>query len=199
MILAFVKIGLPPVIIVGGSSVIAFIMWRWSYSNGPVPASIILAPFLLTVAGLEVHMAEEYFTQFGPAMSRLFNITWTETSFLLVFTFAGPVIYTLTALGLYLEKSFAGFVAWFIFIGPGCAEFTHFIFPLLKPSINPEIHDSISHTFANGMTISNLPNYHYAVTGQYYFPGLYTALLPMIPGIYGIIKIVKWRRLRNTI
>jgi hypothetical protein len=28
------------------------------------------------------------------------------------------------------------------------------------------------------------------ITGCYYFPGVYTAILPMIPGIYGIRKLV---------
>jgi hypothetical protein len=91
----------------------------------------------LTVAALEVHMSEEYLMGFGPAMSRLFDISWTERSFLLTFAFAGPAIYALTAIGLYYRIAFAGFVAWFIFIGPGVAEFTHFIFPLLKPALSP--------------------------------------------------------------
>ena len=58
-------------------------------------------PFLLTVAALELHMAEEYFTGFAPAMSRLFDISWTVHSFLIVFAFVGPALYALTALGLY--------------------------------------------------------------------------------------------------
>src|SRR3546814_7275411 len=72
-------------------------------------------------------MIEEYLTGFGPAMSRLFDISWTERSFLLVFAFMGPIIYLLTALGLYRRSPLAGFAAWFIFIGPGVAEFNTFI------------------------------------------------------------------------
>jgi hypothetical protein len=45
---------------------------------------VSLPLFLLTVAVLDVHMAEEYLTSFGPAMSRLFDISWTEQSFLLI-------------------------------------------------------------------------------------------------------------------
>ena len=45
---------------------------------------------------------------------------------------------SLTALGLYWRIPLAGFVACFIFIGPGVAEFTHFIFPLIKPAILPD-------------------------------------------------------------
>ncbi len=39
------------------------------------------------IIALEIHMMEEYLTGFGPAMSRLFNITRTERGFLIVFAF----------------------------------------------------------------------------------------------------------------
>src|SRR2546430_13505277 len=95
------RIGLPPVVIVGGSSVVALVLWIKTYLKRPLDAEVILPGFLLTVAALEVHMIEEYATGFGPAMSRLFDISWTERSFLMVFAFAGPTLYALTALGLY--------------------------------------------------------------------------------------------------
>jgi hypothetical protein len=184
------NIGLPPVIIVGGSGVIGFIMWYKTYLKHPIDPKIILPVFLLTVAALEVHMCEEYLTGFGPSMSRLFAITWTERSFLIIFAFIGPILYTLTALGLYYRLPIAGFVAWFIFIGPGVAEFTHFIFPLLKPEILPELTDTISHD-VNGAFISGMHNYWLGATGKYYFSGMYTAILPMIPGIYAIYITIK--------
>src|SRR5919206_2793562 len=73
-------IGLPPVVIVGGSGVVALFMWRRTYLKRPLAPDVILPPFLLTVAALEVHMCEEYLTRFGPAMSRLFDINWSEQS-----------------------------------------------------------------------------------------------------------------------
>src|SRR6266516_5918686 len=109
----------------------------------------MLPGLLLTVAALAMLMIEEYLTGFGPAMSRLFDISWTERSFLMVFAFVGPTLYALTALGLYYRVPVAGFLAWFIFIGPGVAEFTHFIFPLLKTAIQPELTDSISQAGTN--------------------------------------------------
>jgi hypothetical protein len=143
-------------------------------------------------------MMEEYLTGFAPAMSRLFNITWTERGFLIVFAFVGPAVYALTAIGLFYRIRFAGFLAWFIFIGPGVAEFTHFIFPLLKPAINPETPQRVSHLFANGVYISDLPNYYIHATGAYYFAGMYTAILPMIPGIYAIYKLLKEDRRQSN-
>lgn len=187
-------IGLPPVIIVGGSGLTGFIMWYKTYLKHPVDPKIILPLFLLTVAALEIHMCEEYLTGFGPSMSRLFGITWTEKSFLMIFAFIGPVIYTMTALGLYYRVPLAGFIAWFIFIGPGVAEFTHFIFPLLKPEIHPQVAQTLS-GIVKGTYISGMHNYWFKVTGDYYFSGMYTAALPMIPGIWAIYTMIKAGRI----
>jgi hypothetical protein len=83
-----------------------------------------------------------------------------ERGFLIVFAFVGPALYALTAIGLFYRVCFAGFLAWFIFIGPGVAEFTHFIFLLLRPAIDPENPQRVSHLFPNGVLISHLPNYY---------------------------------------
>lgn len=191
MAAGYINIGLPPVVIVGGAGIVALVMWFKTYLRNPLDPQIILPVFLLTVAALEIHMAEEYLTGFGPAMSRLFDISWSERSFLLIFAFIGPTLYSLTALGLYYRVPLAGFLAWFIFIGPGVAEFTHFIFPILAPAIEPELAETISRTVSNGTLIPNMPNYYFQTTGTYYFSGMYTAILPMIPGIYAIYKVVR--------
>jgi hypothetical protein len=193
MVLGYRNIGLPPVVIVGGSSVIALVMWIKHYLRRPLAPEVILPLFLLTVAALEIHMAEEYLTGFGPAMSRLFDISWTERGFLIVFAFVGPALYSLTALGLFYRVPFAGFLAWFIFIGPGVAEFTHFIFPVLQPAIRPELPDTISQAVSNGRFVADMRNYYIGTTGRYYFPGMYTAVLPMIPGIWAIVRMVRYR------
>src|SRR5439155_10306288 len=105
------RIGLPPVVIVGGSSVVALVLWIKTYLKRPLDAEVILPGFLLTVAALEVHMIEEYSTGFGTAMCRLSDISWTEWSFLRVFAFGRPALYALTALGLYKRVPLAGFLA----------------------------------------------------------------------------------------
>lgn len=187
----YAYIGLPPVVIVGGSGLVGMVMWYRTYLKRPVEPGVILPPFLLTVAALEVHMTEEYLTRFGPAMSRLFDIGWTEHSFLLVFAFIGPCLYALTALGLYYRVPLAGFLAWFIFIGPGVAEFTHFIFPVLRPAIEPGAVAAVSRAVSNGTFVADMPNYYFGTTGRYYFSGMYTAVLPMVPGIYAIVRLVR--------
>jgi hypothetical protein len=194
MIAGYRSIGLPPVVIVGGSGVLALALWIWSHRRGGLPSEMILPPFLITVACLEAHMTEEYLTGFGPAMSRLFDISWTERGFLLTFAFAGPVLYTLTALGLYRRVALAGFIACFIFIGPGVAEFTHFIFPLLRPALRPDDLQPLTQAVSNGRVVADMGNYFLGATGRYYFPGLYTAILPMIPGIYGLYVVVRYGR-----
>jgi len=192
----YIKIGLPPVIIVAGSAIVGFFFWYFTYLKKPTDPKVILPLFVLTVAALQIHIVEEYQTGFGPAMSRLFNIPWTEKSFLMVFALVGPTIYTLTTLGLYYRVPVAGFIAWFIFIGPGVAEFTHFIFPALQPQIEPGNLNNITQHI-HGNVVSNMPNYYYKTTGSYYFPGMWTAVLPMIPGIYAIYRLTKNYRLQN--
>ncbi|MCI1187929.1 hypothetical protein MON38_10900 [Hymenobacter sp. DH14] len=198
MLAGYRNIGLPPVVIVGGSGVAALLLWSRTYLKRPADPALILPLFLLTVAALEIHMVEEYLTGFGPAMSRLFDISWTERGFLLIFAFFGPILYTLTALGLYYRVPIAGFMAWFIFIGPGVAEFTHFIFPALRPAIQPELARTISAVVSNGGFVANMPNYYFRITGHYYFAGMWTAALPMLPGIYAIVRLLRAHRQAAT-
>jgi hypothetical protein len=190
MLAGYRYIGWPPVIIVGGSGTAAFVLWTLTYLRSPLMPEVVLPPFLLTVAALEAHMIEEYLTGFGPAMSRLFNISWREHSFLMIFAFIGPVLYTLTALGLFRRVPLAGFLMCFIFIGPGVAEVVHFVFPALRPDVLPQVAAPVQAVVGRGQLMQNLPNFWVHVTGRYYFPGMYTAILPMIPGIYGIRKLL---------
>mgnify|MGYP003576184345 CR=1 FL=1 len=88
----YVRIGLPLVVIGGGSGVVAYFMWYRTYLARRTEPRIILPPFLLVAASLEAHMLEEYLTKFGPAVSRLFDIAWTEHSFLLLFAFIEPAL-----------------------------------------------------------------------------------------------------------
>jgi hypothetical protein len=157
MLAGYRYIGWPPVIIVGGSGTAAFILWSLTYLRRPLPPEVVLPPFLLTVAALEAHMIEEYLTGFGPAMSRLFNISWSERSFLMIFAFVGPILYSLTALGLFRRVPLAGFLMCFILIGPGVAEFVHFVFPALQPDVQPNIAAPIQAIVGRGQTHAESP------------------------------------------
>jgi hypothetical protein len=190
MLAGYWYIGWPPVLIVGGSGTAAFALWSLTYLRRPLPPEVVLPSFLLTVAGLQIHLIEEYLTGFAPAMSRLFNISWSVHSYLMIFVFVGPLLYTLTALGLFRRIPLAGFLMIFVLIGPGVAEFSHFIFPALRPDVQPTVAASVQAVVGRGQFMQNLPNFWVRVTGRYYFPGLYTAILPMIPGIHGLRKLV---------
>jgi hypothetical protein len=191
-----INVGIPPTIIVGGSAIIGFFCWRITnlrHAIDPVKTTIV---FLLTTAALHLHMFEEHGCLFGPAMSRLFDIAFPDARFLQIFVFILPTVYYLTAIGLLLRIPLAAFVAWFIFIGPGIAEFTHFIFPLIPPALEPNNAAPIA-AVINGVRIDDMQNHHIAVTGKYYFPGMYTAIVPMIPGIYSVWWLVKNRHRKS--
>lgn len=189
-----VKVGFALAIIVGGSAIIGFFCWRMTNLRRAINPGKTTIVFLLTTAALHVHMLEEHDCLFGPAMSRLFEIAFPNTRFLQIFVFILPTIYYLTAIGLLLRIPIAAFVSWFIFIGPGIAEFTHFIFPLIPPVLEPTNPEPIT-AIINGVTITDMANHHIAVTGKYYFPGMYTAIIPMIPGIYAVWWLLKNRHI----
>lgn len=117
---------------------------------------------------------------------------------MIVFAFVGPAMYALTALGLFYSVRLAGFVACFIFAGPGVAELSHFVFPLLEPAILPRLSEPISQAVSNGNFVASMPNYWLGATGRYYFPGLYPAALPMLPGIWAIVRLVSASKLRAS-
>jgi len=188
----WINIGFPPTVIVGGSAIVGFLCWRATNLRRAIAPQTVTILFLLTVAALQVHMFEEHACLFGPAMSRLFAIAFPDDRFLTIFVFVGPTIYYLTAIGLLLRIPFAAFIAWFIFIGPGIAEFTHFIFPLIKPAIEPANPAAVTATL-NGEVLRDLPNHYFFLTGRYYFPGLYTAILPMIPGVWSVVWLLRQR------
>jgi hypothetical protein len=188
------NVGVPPTIIVGGSALVGFFCWRATNLRRAITPVATTILFLLTTAALHAHMYEEHSALFGPAMSRLFGIAFPDERFMQIFVFALPTLYYLTAIGLLARVPLAGFVAWFIFIGPGIAEFTHFIFPLITPALEPENAAPIT-ALINGVRIDGMANHHVAVTGKYYFPGMYTAILPMIPGICAVWWMFRNRRL----
>ena len=65
---------------------------------------------------------------------------------------------------------------------------------LLQPAIHSDVAGSLSQTVSNGHFIADMPNYWLHTTGSYYFPGLYTAVLPMVPGIWAIVRLVRASR-----
>jgi uncharacterized membrane protein YjjB (DUF3815 family) len=65
---------------------------------------------------------------------------------------------------------------------------------LLKPDLLPDNIETISQNI-KGAFVSDMHNYWIKSTGRYYFSGMYTAVLPMIPGIYAVYTMIKVSRL----
>ena len=55
----------------------------------------------------------------------------------------------------------------------------------------------LSQTVSNGKFVEDMRNYWLGTTHVYYFPGLYTAVLPMIPGIVGIRRVLRASRVAS--
>jgi hypothetical protein len=191
------NVGAPVAAIVSGAMLVGLFCWRATNLCRPIEPQKTALLFLATAAALHVHMIEEHTRLFGPAMSRLFGIAFPDSRFLLIFVFVLPVVYYVCAIGLLLGVPMAAFIAWFIFIGPGVAELSHFVFPLLRPSLEPSNLAPISATI-HGIRIDHMENHWMHATGRYYFPGLYTAVLPMIPGISAIVFLFRRRRVGST-
>jgi hypothetical protein len=141
----------------------------WMLTTYRTPASPQILPiYLLTVASLHLHIMEEYSMGFAPRMSRLFGI---------------PMF---TERSFLISFAFVGIVLW-ILAGVGLIyrnplanyaawfmfsipvmEISHYIFPLLEGG-----------------------PYHY-------FPGMWTAWLPMLPGFYGIYRLWTETRQQST-
>ena len=51
----------------------------------------------------------------------------------------------------------------------------------------------------DGVRIDGMANHHPAVTGTYYFPGMYTAILPMIPGICAVWWMFRNRKVKTKL
>lgn len=52
-----------------------------------------------------------------------------------------------------------------LFLISRLAEFLLFAFPLIRPSIAPEVSNAVSRTVASGAFVSGMPNYYYHATG----------------------------------
>jgi hypothetical protein len=147
------QLGWAVVAVIGTSHLLA-LAW-WILKGRFWPAGRRMLPFHLSVlAGLIFHIREELTQGFAAAMRQTFHMTaFSDTTYLNVIVFAVPILYILTAIGLWYERPFAEFLSYTLLFGPGFMEWTHYVFPL----------------FQGGA-------YHY-------FPGMWTAWVPMIPGL----------------
>lgn len=154
--------GIMPTTIVFGSMVGGMVGWYFTSLKHPTDPRKILPIYLLTMPLLYLHIWEEYLYQFGPRIGAITGTGWTESEFLIQFAFYLPIFWIVGAIGLYYRHPLANFLSWFVFFGMFLGEPTHLlVFPNLEGG-----------------------RYHY-------FPGMWTALLPMVMGVWGIYIVVQ--------
>lgn len=183
-----IQLGVMPLILLGIPAIPAYIFWYRIYLKKPVEPSLIIPLFLITVAAFYLHVIEEFYGHYSPAISRLFNFAWSDDTFVLIILLLSAAI-CLVCVGLFYKKVIAGFIAIF-FIVTRFGELALFIFPFVKPQIEPESKQTITRII-NGKLVSDMPNYFYSVSGHYYWPGIYTVALPLITASLAIYFILK--------
>lgn len=163
-----------------------YAFWYVTYLRKPTNPTVILPLFMTTVAAFDFHLIEEYKGGYPLAISRIFNFAWTDDYFFTtVCVLSGALL--MVCVGLYQQKPIAGFVA-ILFLVTRLAETALFIFPYVKPELQAEHATPISQAI-NGTFVADMPNYYYPTTGRYYFPGMYTFLLVLIPAVYTLYRI----------
>ena len=163
----FTSVGVAPTIIIGGAGALGLAAWLLTTYRRPASARI-LPVYYLTVAGLHIHILEEYVAEFPRRMTETFGLSnFTEVPFLVSIAFVGMTVWILVGVGLIYRNPLANYLAWFVFMGPGFMEWTHYVFPLI------------------------------AGDGYRYFPGMWTAWLPIVPGIAGIGLL--WKESRHRV
>jgi len=154
--------GIMPAIIIGGSMLVGVVLWFFTTYKIPANPKNVLPIYLITIAILLLHIWEEYLFDFGPRIAQLNGSTWSEVEFLTLIAFYLPVFWILGAIGLYYRHPLGNAMIWFIFIGMAFGEPVHLlVFPILDDG-----------------------RYHY-------FPGMWSALFPLVTSIWGMSVLIK--------
>jgi hypothetical protein len=157
----YLQAGVLVVGIVAGSMAAGFVIWLRTTLRRPPAVPAVLPAYLLTLILFLLHVLEEHVFDFAGRISAAAHVRWTETQFVEVIVLLGPAIWIAGALGVYKRHPLGNFVAWFLFVGMMVGEPAHFlVFPFLEGG-----------------------RYHY-------FPGMWTALFPMVPAAYGIRRML---------
>ena len=159
-VFGFIYIGPVIVAIIGSAGVGGLVAWLLTTFKRPANPGRIAPLYFLTIAALMVHITEEYVTEFPQRMSETFSITFTEPVFVVTLAMVGFVIWILGGVALLYGNPLGNYICWFLFIGMIFAELTHFVFPIAEGG-----------------------PYHY-------FPGMWTALLPLIPASFGMYRLI---------
>lgn len=155
-----------PTLIIGFCALgCGIVFWLFTSFNQPTDPALLLPPYLVTAALLMLHIVEEQVFEFGPMIGGITTGIWTAEQFLWTIGFLFPVVWIFGAYAIARRNPLGGFVSCFIFTGMLLGEPTHLlIFP---------VREAILHG-----------------GGYDYFPGMWTALAPLITGLWGIAIVV---------
>ena len=157
--------GVMPFLIVCGSMIAAIPCRLATTYKVPADPKKVLPIYLLIAAMLMAHVWEEYLFEFGPRIGVLTGTGFTQGQFLVEIAFFLPVFWILGAVGLYFRHPLGNYVLWFVILGMILGEPVHLlVFPFLEGG-----------------------RYHY-------FPGMWTALFPLVPGLWAFHVLVQGYR-----
>ncbi len=156
------------VIVVGIAGGGGLIAWVLTTFNHPAEPKRVVPLYYLTLALLMAHIVEEYLTDFPIVFSKTFSVNLSMGTFILYFPMVNFVFWISGGVLLYYKNPLGNYLCWFMFIAMIFAELSHYAFPLFD-------------------------------SGQFvYYPGMYTALLPLIPAIIGMYRLIKDYQLFRT-
>lgn len=165
----YVEGGLLPVGIIVGSMMGGLIAWRMTTSRKPADRYVVVPLFLLMLSLFYFHVGEEILTHFNIAIGQLSGKPWGDFDFNIVIVFGGPLLWFFAAYSLWRGHALGNFILWFMIVGMILGEPAHLlVFPLVKMLQSGGTYD--------------------------YFPGMATALFPMIPAILALLVILKNHR-----
>ena len=160
----YLEAGILPVGIVCGSMMGGLIGWRKTTSDNPANPKKIVPLYLLMLCLFNIHVGEEFVTHFNQAVALISGHYWPDNQFTFFIALMGPVIWVFGAFSLWLKQPFGNFICWFMIVGMILGEPTHLLlFPVIRL---------------------------FQIGGYGYFPGMYTALFPMIPAILMLVIII---------
>jgi hypothetical protein len=165
----FVQTGPLPVGVIILSMIAGLVAWRRTTARQPADAAVLVPLYLLMMFLFYVHVGEEAITGFAPAIASISGTPWSERDFFNVIALLGPAMWIYGAFSLWRGKPVGNFILWFMVVGMILGEPTHYlVFPVM----------AMKQTGA----------------GYAYFPGMYTALFPMVPAVLALMAIVSRHR-----
>ena len=161
-----------PVGVIVGSMMGGLIGWRRTTARHSADPYKVVPLYLLLQALFYIHVGEEVLTHFNRSIALISGHAWPDAEFDYLITLIGPIVWVYAAYSLWKGQALGNFILWFMIVGMILGEPTHLVvFPVVRM-----IKEGVAYE---------------------YFPGMYTALFPMIPAILALAIILSDHQKRN--